>query len=155
MDFAIDTSGNDGIGQMTFNDATNYMNNVYLSLMVKKGSFFQNPDFGSRLYLLNRSKLTPQTAALAVDYVKEALQWMLDAGRATAIDVQTEIDTAVTGRLKVRVDVTQNNGSIITFQTFVGVIGMPAPASPAQTTLIEAVAAGWGNEDWGDFGWGY
>ena len=149
MDFAIETTGDDGIGQMTFTDATNYMNNVYLSLMVRKGSFFQNPDFGSRLYLLNRSKLTPQTAELVKDYVREALQWMIDAGRATAIGVETEMDTAVTGRLKVRVEVTQNDGSIITFQTFVGVIGMPPAASAA------VVVSGWGNTPWGETGWGY
>ncbi len=152
MDFAIDTSANDGIGQMTFNDAANYMNNVYLSLMTRKGSFFQNPDFGSRLHLLNRSKLTPQTVALAADYVREALQWMIDAGRATAVDVETEIDTAVTGRLKVRVDVTQNDGQIITFTTFVGVIGDPHSAAAAGAA---AAAIGWGDEGWGIFAWGY
>ncbi len=151
MDFAIDTSAGDGIGQMTWNDAGNYMNNVYLSLMTRKDSFFQNPGFGSRLHLLNRAKLTPQTAALAKDYVMEALQWMIDAGRATAIDVETEIDAAVTGRLKVRVDVTQNDGSIITFATFVGVIGMPAATAE---TAAGGAAIGWGNEAWGIFAWG-
>ncbi len=137
MDFAIQITGNDGIGQMTFNKAANYMNNVYLSLVVNRGSFFQNRALGSRLYLLRRSKLTPQTAALAADYVKEALQWMIDAGRATAVDVQTEIDTAVTGRLKVRVDVTQNDGSIITFTTFVGLLH----TTPAAVTKIVSSAA--------------
>ncbi|MDA8170328.1 MAG: phage GP46 family protein [Nitrospiraceae bacterium] len=120
MDLAITTEG--GLGQMTFDQATNYINNVYLSLMVDRGSFFQNPGFGSRLYLLKRAKLTPQTAALAVDYVKEALQWMIDAGRATAVDVITQEDPQVTGRLNVQVNVTQANGWIITFNTFVGVV---------------------------------
>ena len=122
MDFTIQATGNDGMGEMTFDKVTNYMNNVYLSLMVDKGSFFQNPDFGSRLYLLRRSKLTPQTAALAVDYCKEALQWMIDAGRATAVDVITQEDPQVTGRLNVQVDVTQADGQIITFNTFIGVV---------------------------------
>jgi len=33
---------------------------------------------GSRLWLLDRSKLTNGTVQLATEYVKEALQWMLD-----------------------------------------------------------------------------
>lgn len=34
--------------------------------------------FGSRIWLLNRSKLTNETVLLATQYAKEALQWMLD-----------------------------------------------------------------------------
>ena len=122
MDFAIDTAN--GLGEMTFTPAANYMNNVYLSLMIDKGSWWFNPQFGSRLYLLKRAKLTPQTAALAVDYCKEALQWMLDAGRATAVDVQAASDMGLdgaTGRLLLQVSVTQANGQVITFNTFVPV----------------------------------
>lgn len=44
---------------------------------------------GSRLWLLSRSK-SPTTAILnqAVNYAKEALQWMIDDGVASGVDVQ-------------------------------------------------------------------
>jgi phage gp46-like protein len=44
---------------------------------------------GSRLWLLDRSKApTTQVLNQAVDYCKEALQWMLDDGVAANINVQ-------------------------------------------------------------------
>lgn len=40
---------------------------------------------GSRLYLLRRRTLTAQTERDAQDYAREALQWMLDDGRVSAV----------------------------------------------------------------------
>jgi phage gp46-like protein len=45
---------------------------------------------GSRLWLLRRAKQTDATAKRARDFIVEALQWLLDDGLATAIDVSTE-----------------------------------------------------------------
>ncbi len=121
MDFKILTE--DGIGQMTFDPAGNIMNNIFLSLMVQKGSFFQNPDFGSRLHLLKREKNTERTAALAEEYCKEALQWLLDTGRATKIEVFSQRDTTQDlHRLKLLVEVTQGDGRVVPFNTFVEVV---------------------------------
>ena len=50
----------------------------------------QNDKIGSRLWLLTREKLTNQTLVRAQEYAKEALQWMLDDGVATRIDVVAE-----------------------------------------------------------------
>ena len=61
MDFAIETAQGHGI--MTFHPAENIMNNIYLSLMIPKGSCFWNPEFGSRLHELKRSKDTERTRA--------------------------------------------------------------------------------------------
>ena len=57
-----------------FAKADNILNNLYLSIVVRKGSFFFNTDFGSRLHLLK--KLTDKNVALAKNYVDEALQWI-------------------------------------------------------------------------------
>ncbi|MBD2781639.1 phage GP46 family protein [Xenorhabdus szentirmaii] len=46
---------------------------------------------GSRLWLLQRQKLTLAVALAAEDYAHEALQWMQDDGVATDIDVRTQI----------------------------------------------------------------
>ncbi len=122
MDFNINI-GTNGQGTMTFDTATTIMNNVWLSLMIDKGSWFFNPDFGSRLYLLKRAKNTEHTAALAREYCKEALQWLLDTGRAVEIQVFSQRDRLQDlNRLKLLVEVTQADGNTVTFETFVEVV---------------------------------
>ncbi len=46
---------------------------------------------GSRLWLLDRAKLTRDTAQRAEEYVREALAWMIEDRVATEIDVQVEL----------------------------------------------------------------
>lgn len=46
--------------------------------------------FGSKLWLLQRAKLTDETMTKARDYVEESLQWMKEDGVAGAIAVETE-----------------------------------------------------------------
>jgi phage gp46-like protein len=121
MDFKIYTE--DAVGQMTFDKADNIFNDVFLSLMIEKGSFFQNPEVGSRLHLLKRAKNTEKTAALAEEYCKEALQWLIDTGRAKKIEVFTERDRLQDlNRLKLLVEVTQADGRQVSFETFVEVV---------------------------------
>jgi phage gp46-like protein len=45
---------------------------------------------GSRLWLLSRSKLMNATPGLAVEYAREALQWLIDDGVAEAVNVEAE-----------------------------------------------------------------
>lgn len=121
MDFKLLTDSE--VGTMTFDKAGDVMNNVFLSLMVPRGTWFQNPEFGSRLHLLRRAKNTAQTAALAEEYCREALQWLLDTGRATAIVVYSERDmTQDLHRLKLLVEVTQADGRMVMFDRFVEVV---------------------------------
>jgi phage gp46-like protein len=123
MDFTILTDDDATVGRMTFDPAGDIMNNVYLSLVVKRGSWFQNPDFGSRLHLLQRAKNTEKTAALAEEYCREALQWLIDTGRATKVDVHTERDRSQDlHRLKLLVEVTQADGRTVSFDRFVEVV---------------------------------
>lgn len=123
MDFKILTDDDATVGRMTFDPAGDIMNNVYLSLVVKRGSWFQNPDFGSRLHLLQRAKNTEKTAALAEEYCREALAWLIDTGRATKIDVHTERDRSQDlHRLKLLVEVTQADGRTVSFDRFVEVV---------------------------------
>ena len=49
-----------------------------------------NDRIGSRLWLLSRSTLTPETVAKAKEYAQEALQGLIDDGVAARVDVQTE-----------------------------------------------------------------
>ncbi len=45
--------------------------------------------FGSRLWLLGRSKLIPETFQQAKEYGAEALQWLIEDSVAASIDVTT------------------------------------------------------------------
>lgn len=130
MDFAIEIA-TDGTaaGQMTYDKAenSNLMNNVWLSLMIPRGGFFQNPDFGLRPR--NRQKNTARNANLVVEDYKEALQWLLDTGKAKEINVYTERDRSPNGgttqslnRLKMLVEVTPAAGDKVTFERFVEVV---------------------------------
>ena len=49
-----------------------------------------NP-IGSRIWLLQRTVLTAQTAALAESYLAEGLQWMIDQGIVDHFDIVTQI----------------------------------------------------------------
>ncbi len=121
MDFRIDIEQGTGMGAMTFNKADNIMNNIYLSLMVEKGSFFQNPDFGFNRP--KREKNTEKTAALFEERARQALQWMLETGRAIKIDVSSERDRLQDlNRLKLLIEVTQADGQKVPYETFVEVI---------------------------------
>jgi phage gp46-like protein len=124
LDFAITIENQTGLGQMTFEKATTIMNNIYLSLMVKRGSFFADTSFGSRLHLLQRAKNTDTTMRLAVDYCKEALQWMIDTGKASAVNVYAQRDRPQDlYRLKLLVEVTPYSGAEpVAFTTFIEVI---------------------------------
>ena len=121
MDFLIAADGD--TGAMSFDRAEDIRNNVFLSLVVKRGSWFQNPDFGSRLHLLHRAKNTERTAALARDYCLEALAWLKETGRATDIEVETERDrTLDLCRLRLLVRVARADGRVVHFNTFLEVV---------------------------------
>ncbi|MCA8226210.1 phage GP46 family protein [Burkholderia vietnamiensis] len=45
---------------------------------------------GSRMWLLKRAKQTTQTAQRAYDYLAEALQWLIDDGVASRIEITTQ-----------------------------------------------------------------
>lgn len=45
---------------------------------------------GSRLWLMSRSKILPDTAERCRKYVQKALQWLVDDGVADSVDVQAE-----------------------------------------------------------------
>jgi uncharacterized protein (TIGR02145 family) len=62
------------------------LNAVLLSLHVKRGSWFFNPDFGSRLHELKTT--SNPDVALARQYVMESLAWMIEAALTTGIEVR-------------------------------------------------------------------
>lgn len=124
MDFAITIDNKTGVGAMTYEKATSIMNNIYISLAMQRGAFFANPSFGSRLYELSREKNTEKTMRLAIDYCKEALQWMIDRGKASAVNVWAERNKSQDlHRLNVLVEVTPSNGGEpVAYLIFINVV---------------------------------
>ncbi|WP_263264125.1 phage GP46 family protein [Pseudomonas entomophila] len=66
-----------------------------------------NDRIGSRLWLLRRRKLLPETISAAITYAREALQWLLDDGQV--LDVQILTERAGANRL--------NLGAVLTLPT--------------------------------------
>ncbi len=124
MDFSIAINNQTGQAEMTYDKTTTLMNNIYFSLKIKRGAWFVDPSFGSRLHLLQRAKNTDQTAQLAIGYCKEALQWLIDSGRATTVNVYAQRDrTQDIHRLKLLVEVVPvNSDEPVSFFTFIEVI---------------------------------
>jgi phage gp46-like protein len=121
VDFKLTIDG--AKADMTWEKADTILNNIWLSLMVPRGSFFQDKDFGSRLHLLKRAKNTENTATLAREYALEATQWIKDAGRVDNIDAYTQIDKSQDiNRLKLLVEAVQTDGRKVTFETFLEVV---------------------------------
>jgi len=120
MDLAIVL--NNGLADVNLTgSAEDIFNNIYISVGIERGSWFFNPRFGLRRR--ERLKNTEKTRRLIEADYREALQWIIDAGRATRIDVTTERDrNQVTGRLKILIEAYQADGSKVTFTTFKEVI---------------------------------
>lgn len=107
-------------GGLTPDPARGLANAVYLRLMTPKGSYWVDPAMGSRLHELAREKDLPRVAALAKAYAEQALQPLLDDGRAKAISVDTE--RLHDGWLRLLVCVTDAGGREHLFKHHVRVI---------------------------------
>jgi len=119
VDFAIEMI--DGLPAMAFTPATDIYNNVVLSLSITQGSWFADPAFGMRRR--DRLKNTEANARLVEADCRAALQWLLDTGRATRIEVTSERDRSQDlGRLKLLVTVTQADGRLVPFEKFYEVV---------------------------------
>lgn len=69
---------------------------------------------GSRLWLLERSKTTPDVLVKAKEYAEEALQWMMDDQVAMKIEVEVERQgTEGNDRLVLLVKVYQTDNNVV------------------------------------------
>jgi phage gp46-like protein len=68
---------------------------------------------GSRLWLLNRRKQTPETRQLFLEFTKEALEWLITDGVASKVEVDATWKSQ--GLLIVDVLIARPNGQTIRF----------------------------------------
>jgi phage gp46-like protein len=85
MDALLDPISRDYTGTTT----TTLQNAVYLRLDTPLGFWWADPSLGSRLYELEREKDTPRVRGLAIQYAEQALQPLIDDGRATSVTVNS------------------------------------------------------------------
>jgi phage gp46-like protein len=77
-------------GEWKRDPAGGLVNAAYLRLMTPKGSWFGNPDLGSRLHELAREKDLARVELMAVSYAKAALKPLLDDGRASSVEIASK-----------------------------------------------------------------
>lgn len=104
----------------TFTPVTTIMNNIILSLAIAKGTWWHDPNFG--MTRRTRLKLTPATVRLIKQDAEQALQWLIDCGRAVSIEVTAERDNNNSHRVNLFVRALQNDGRLIEYTTFKGVV---------------------------------
>ncbi len=78
------------------------------------GDLDQTVSIGSRLWLLERAKQTSETLQRANDYVKEALQWLIDDGVVASFGIVTEWTRP--GLLGVKITAFKQDGTKSTFE---------------------------------------
>jgi phage gp46-like protein len=89
---------------------------VYLSLHVRRGSWVDRPEFGSRLHEI--TLITTDAIPLARQYCEDALRWLVDLKRLSSIQVLVEQDAADDTRLNIAVSVTRANQTPAEYKTF-------------------------------------
>lgn len=84
MDFALQNNSN-GHVEMSYNAVNDIRNNILISLIVKKGTFFLDLAFGS---LIHEVKTTsPSDLNLLKSYCAAALQWMIDIKKVKSFEI--------------------------------------------------------------------
>ena len=70
-----------------------------------------NDRIGSRLWLLSRAKMLPETVARAEEYASEALQWLIDDGVADSVQIRAERQALDT--LALQIILTRGNKALL------------------------------------------
>jgi len=78
------------------------------------GDLGEDVRIGSRLWLLDRSKLSLQTAGEAKGYIQEALQWMIDDEVVAKFEITTEV--FLPNRLDARIVAFEKDGTKMSLQ---------------------------------------
>lgn len=116
----MDAGINPTTGDLSGQRITTLANAVYLRLQTPLGTWWAEPTLGSRLHELQREKDLPRIGQLARQYARQALQPLVDDGRATAIDVS--VSQPGNGRLLLTIEVAEASGDRQTFEHWVRVI---------------------------------
>lgn len=118
MDYTITLNGD--AADMSHAKSADIGNNLYLSLAIRKGTWWLDPEFGLRDR--GRMKITEKNIRLVRGDCLEALQWILDSGRARSVEVTVSRDTQNLNRLQASIEAVQADGRKVTFDKFIEVV---------------------------------
>lgn len=107
-------------GALKRDQSNGLLNSIWLRLNTPLGTYWADKTLGSKLHLLRREKDVVRVQRLAKQYAEQALQPILDAGRATSITVTTE--QPHNGRMHLLIEVVAASGETLTFKHPVKVI---------------------------------
>jgi phage gp46-like protein len=104
---------------MSYEPGDSFLNNILLSIYIKRGSFFAAPDVGSRLHTIK--KITSNNVKLARDFIMESVQWMKDTARMVDLNVTTEADYS-NNAINFSLSCKKQNGQDVYFSSFYPVV---------------------------------
>ena len=116
----MDAGINPTTGDLTGQRIHTLGNAVYIRLMTPLGTWWKDTALGSRLHELKRSKDLPRVGKLAKQYSEQALQPLLDDGRAQEITISYEQPR--NGWLILQIDIIDATGNPQVFRQPVRVI---------------------------------
>ena len=122
VDTLIDFTKRDYVevqGALKRDPANGLLNACYIRLTTPLGSYWGDISLGSRLHELQREKDVARVSKLARQYAQQALQPILDDGRASQININTE--QPGNGRLILLIEVVDAAQQRFTFRYPVGV----------------------------------
>ncbi|WP_211369165.1 phage GP46 family protein [Roseospira navarrensis] len=99
------------------------------------GRVFIGDRIGSRLWLLQREKITPETLARHRDAIREALAWMTDAAVGLARSVDVQVERQGLNRVAARITITLHDGSTVPIDL------AAATAPPARAMVVSPPVA--------------
>ncbi|EJM77256.1 phage GP46 family protein [Pseudomonas sp. GM60] len=86
----MDAGINPTTGDLTGQRVNTLANAVYIRLVTPLGTWLADPTLGSRLHELRREKDRPRVGILAKQYAEQALQPLINDGRARKISISAE-----------------------------------------------------------------
>lgn len=120
MNFNV-TIYKDGRSELSWDKSQDIGNNIYYSIHIKKGTLFNDPNFG--LDLKDIKKITVNNIVLIKQRIENALKWILDLGRAKSILVKVEKDLQNINRINYSVDAVQADGIPVLTENYIEVGG--------------------------------
>lgn len=84
------------------------------------GDWFLDPEYGQNIYEVDTT--VTDNLQLVESYAKRALQWLIDAGKASSIEVVATKPTDRNDQIAIQVSARQINGTAVSFTFFQEVV---------------------------------
>ncbi len=119
----VNVEDEDNLGDFEFQYQDSLFNNIYISSKTKQGSRIDDPEFGSKIYLLQKTgKITENTLELSKEYNEQCVKWMIDINKIKSVTVTPSIDKNNLSQVNCIWDVVKADGAEVQFKTWFNVV---------------------------------